>query len=113
MYEGTSLHMIADVLCPEDIYESICLPSLVILIGGLLVSWAILASKLTEKFSPKKKNILFAVFASIFLLAIMVTSKIASDQDWTRASAAADEYFKNLQTNAPTSSPVKPKRLAN
>jgi hypothetical protein len=108
MYDDTPLHIIADVLCPDEIYLSICLASLVTSIGGLLLSWVILASKLTETFSATKRNVLFAVFAIVLLAAIMVVSKIAPDQDWARASAAADEYFKNLQTNAPTSSSVKP-----
>ncbi|HAO77769.1 MAG TPA: hypothetical protein DCQ92_02105 [Verrucomicrobia subdivision 3 bacterium] len=107
MYEGTSLHMIADVLCPGDIYLTICSTTLVISTGSLLLSWVILASKLTEKISATKRNVLFAAVAVVFLIAVMIVSKIAADQDWARASAAADEYFKNLQTNAPTSSPVK------
>jgi hypothetical protein len=111
MYDGTSLHMIADVLCPEDIYASICLPSLVIVVGGLLLSWTILASKLTDRFSPTKRNILFSAVAFILLIGIIVVSKIATKQDWARASAAADEYYKSQQTNAPISSSVKPQKL--
>ena len=110
MYDGDSLVTIADVWTPQEIYLSICLPSLVISISGLLLSWVILASKLTEKISATKRNVLFAAFAVVFLVAIMVTSKIATDQDWARARAAEDEYFKNLRTNAPTSSPVKPQK---
>ena len=110
MYDGTPLHLIHDVLCPEDVYLSICLASLATSVGILLLSWVILASKLTGKFSATKKNVLFAAFAIVLLAAIMVASKIATDQDWARASAAANKYFKNLQTNAPTSSPVKPQK---
>ena len=108
MYDGTSLHMIADVLCPQDIYASIFLPAFFISIGGFLASWVILASKLTEKLSAAKRNVLFAAFLVVFLAAIMVASKIATDQDWARASKAADEYFKNLETNASPSLPAKP-----
>ena len=107
MYSGDSLVNIADVLCPQEIYLSVCLASLAISIGGFSLSWVILASKLTEKFSATKRNILFVVFAIVFLMAIMIDSKIATDQDWGRASSAADQYFKSLQTNAPPSSPVK------
>jgi hypothetical protein len=100
MYDGNSLVNIADVLCPQDIYLSICLPSLVLSVGGLLVSWVILASNLTEHFSAKKRNVLFALFAVILMVAIMVPSKIATEQDWARATVAANEHFKNMQTNA-------------
>ncbi len=70
MYEGTPLHLIYDALCPEDVYLSICLASLVTSIGVLLLSWVILASKLTEKFSAIKRNVLFTAFAVICLVAI-------------------------------------------
>lgn len=113
MYDGTPLHTIADVLCFQDIYASIFLPSFVILIGAFLLSWVILSSKLTEKFSATKRNVLFAVFAVVLLTAIMVTSKIAAGQDWARANAGANEYFKSKypQTNAPASSPVKSQKV--
>jgi len=107
MYEGDSLLSIADSLCPEDIYLSVCLTSLVISMGILSLAWAILASKLTEKFSVTKRNIMFAAFAVVCLVVIMVVSKIATDQDWARAKVAEDEYFKKMQTNTPASSPVK------
>jgi len=107
MYNDMPLHVIYDVLCPEDVYLSICLASSVTSVGILLLSWVILASKLTEKFSATKRNVLFASFAIVLLTAIMVASKIATDQDWARAKAATDEYFKNQLTNAPASSPVK------
>ena len=108
MYDGTPLHTIADVLCLEDVFDSIFLPSFVISIGGFLLSWVILGSKLTVRFSALKRNVLFVLFASIFLAAIMVTSKIAAIQDWARASAGANEYFKSKypQTNAPAILPI-------
>jgi archaellum biogenesis protein FlaJ (TadC family) len=111
MYDGDSLVNIADCLCPEDIYLSICLPSLVILIGSLLISWVILASKLTEKFSATKRNVLLAVFAIAFLTALVVSSKIATDQDWARARAAEDDYFKRMKTNTPATTLEKSKHI--
>jgi len=101
MYSGDSLVNIADALCPQDIYLSVCLASLVILIGGFSLSWVILASKLTVKFTATKKNILFVVFTIVFLMAIMIASKIAANQAWARAQAAEANYFKNLKTNLP------------
>ena len=103
MYDGTPLHLIYDVLCPEDIYLSICLAPLVTSVGVLLLSWVILASKLTATYSATKKNVLFTAFAAVCLIVIMVVSKIATNQDWARAKVAADEYFKSQQTNATTS----------
>ncbi len=110
MYSGDSLVNIADVLCPQDIYASVCLASLAISIGSFSLSWVILASKLTEKFSATKRNILFVVFVIVFLLAIMIASKIATNQDWSAAKVAETEYFKSLQTNTPPSSPAKPQK---
>jgi hypothetical protein len=101
MYEGDSLVNIADVLCPEEIYLSVTLASLAISIGGFSLSWVILASKLTEKFSAAKRNSLFVIFAIVFLAAIMIASTIATDQDWARAKAAEADYFNGLKTNTP------------
>ena len=101
MYEGDSLVNIADVLCPEEIYLSVTLASSAISIGGFSLSWVILASKLTEKFSAAKRNSLFVIFAIVFLAAIMIASTIATDQDWARAKAAEADYFNGLKTNTP------------
>lgn len=106
MYDGESLVNIADVLCPQEIYLSICLASLAISIGGFSLSWVILASKLTERFSAAKRNILFAIFVAVFLAAILIASKIATDQDDARAQAAAADYVRadylnHMKTNAP------------
>jgi hypothetical protein len=110
MYDGTPLHTTADVLCFEDIFASIFLPSFVILIGAFLLSWAILSSKLTATISDIKRNVLFATVAVVLLTAIFVASKIAAGQDWARANAGAKKYFESKypQTNAPASSPAKP-----
>jgi hypothetical protein len=101
MYSGDSLVNIADALCPQDIYLSVCLASLAILIGGFSLSWVILASKLTEKFSAARRNICFVVFTIVFLMAIIIASKIATDQDWAKATAAEADYFSHMKTNAP------------
>ena len=80
---------------------SVTLASLAISIGGFSLSWVILASKLTEKFSAAKRNSLFVIFAIVFLAAIMIASTIATDQDWARAKAAEADYFNGLKTNTP------------
>ena len=102
MYDGTPLHTIYDVLCLEEVYESICLAPLVTSVGVLLLSWVILASKLTEKFSAIKKNVWFGTFAAILLMVIMVSSRIAANQDWSRAESAVIKHFENIKTNTPT-----------
>jgi hypothetical protein len=113
MYSGDSLVNIADCLCPEDICASIFLPVFVFSMGAMLVSWVILASKLTEGFSLTKKNIIFSTFALTLLVACIVPAKIATNQVWARATAAEAEYYQNKYTNAPSAALVNSNQVQN
>ena len=109
MDDPTRYLSIADSLLPSEVIMGICLPAMVTTAGGLAIAWVILASKLTEKRSAKWKNLIFATFAIIYVIAIFIPGKIMGDKIWAKAAKAEAEYFEKQRTNAPTAPLVKPK----
>ena len=109
MYEGTSLREVYDSLCFSEVYLSMCLAPLVTCIGALLISWVILASKLTANLSAVKKNSWFVTFAVILLAGILWSSRIAAAQDWSEASKAAKAYSESSRSNSISPSHAQPR----
>ena len=99
---STNYLVMADQLLHSEVVESFCLPAIVTSAGGLTVTWVILASKLTEKFSSKQKNLTFLVFAFIYVVAVFVPAKIAGDKMWSKAQEVEKKY------NTPRSVETKP-----
>jgi hypothetical protein len=108
MYAGIPLHLVYDNLCFSEVYLSMFLAPLVTCTGAMLISWVILASKLTANLSAAKRNMWFALFAVMLLAGILWSSRIAAVQDWSRSEKAARAYFERAKTNSIAPSHVRP-----
>jgi hypothetical protein len=82
----------ADQLLHSEVVESFCLPTIVASVGGLAITWVILASKLTQRFSSKRKNLIFTVFAVVYVIAVFIPAKIAGDKMWNKAQEVERKY---------------------
>jgi hypothetical protein len=84
--------VMADQLLHSEVVESFCLPTIVTSVGGLAIAWVILASKLTERFSSKRKNLIFVVFVVVYVVAVFVPAKIAGSKMWSKAQEVERKY---------------------
>ena len=89
---ATNYLVMADQLLHSEVVESFCLPTIVTSVGGFAIAWVILASRLTEKFSSKRRNFIFVVFAAVYVLAVFVPAKIAGDKMWSKAMKIEQKY---------------------
>jgi len=88
----TNYLVMADQLLHSEVVESFCLPTMVTSVGGLAIAWVILASKLAEKFSNKRKDLAFMVFALVYVVAVFVPAKIAGDKMWNKAQKVLQKH---------------------
>jgi hypothetical protein len=89
---STNYLAMADQLLHSEVVESFCLPTIVTSLGGLAIAWVILASKLTEKYSSKRKNLIFMIYAAVYVVAVFVPAKIAGDKMWNKAKEVEQKY---------------------